>query len=80
MNFKCIPISDHATLEEVSEFLGEINMLKLAGKHPHVVNLIGCCTIRQPYGVILEYAERGDLLAHLRKLRDVYLRRSNSSG
>lgn len=44
-------------------------MLQL-GQHPNVVTLLGCCTERIPYFLILEYAENGKLLNYLRKYQN----------
>lgn len=53
------------------QLLHEIATLKLAGIHPQLVKLIGCCTLPEnPVCVVLEYIEGGDLLAYLHRLRD----------
>ena len=39
------------------------------GRCPHVVNMIGCCTLQEPLALVLEYAAFGDLLAYLRTIR-----------
>lgn len=36
--------------------------MKKVGKHPNVVNILGCCTIRQPLFMIMEYIGCGDLV------------------
>ncbi|XP_064546973.1 uncharacterized protein LOC135434348 [Drosophila montana] len=55
--------------DEVAEFLSEIEMLKGVGTHHNVVCFLGCCTIRAPYLMIMEYVGRGNLLSYLRMVR-----------
>ncbi|KAM8716066.1 hypothetical protein ACLKA7_003018 [Drosophila subpalustris] len=55
--------------DEVAEFLSEIEMLKGVGTHNNVVCFLGCCTIRAPYLMIMEYVGRGNLLNYLRAAR-----------
>lgn len=48
------------------QLLEEIKIMKAAGSHTHLVNLIGCCTLpNNPICILLEYMEGGDLLAYL---------------
>ncbi|XP_062511971.1 uncharacterized protein LOC134187817 isoform X2 [Corticium candelabrum] len=47
-------------------------MKKVSGhKHPHIVNLVGLCTLHAPLMVVVEYAENGSLLGYLRGRRDL---------
>ncbi|XP_041979249.1 fibroblast growth factor receptor 4-like isoform X2 [Aricia agestis] len=62
-------LSDHATEDEMQDFLREIAMLKHVGSHKHVIRLVGCCTLRPPLIALLEHAPRGDLLTLLRAAR-----------
>ena len=39
------------------------------GNNPHVVNLIGCVTIREPLCLITEFVKYGDLLTYLQTIR-----------
>lgn len=55
-------ISERPTADELEEFLSEIATMKKVGKHPNVVNILGCCTIRQPLFMIMEYIGCGDLV------------------
>ncbi|EAA13998.4 AGAP010162-PA, partial [Anopheles gambiae str. PEST] len=48
--------------DEFDEFLDEITMMKKVGKHPNIVALLGCCTIKEPLTMIMEYVGCGDLL------------------
>lgn len=52
------------------QLLEEIKIMKTAGSHPHLVSLIGCCTLPDnPICILLEYMEGGDLLAYLHSRR-----------
>ncbi|TDG46732.1 hypothetical protein AWZ03_006912 [Drosophila navojoa] len=55
--------------DEEAEFLSEINMLKGVGTHNNVVSFLGCCTIRAPLLMIMEFVGRGNLLNYLRMAR-----------
>ncbi|KAH8334414.1 hypothetical protein KR059_009956 [Drosophila kikkawai] len=55
--------------DEVAEFLSEIEMLKGVGTHHNVVCFLGCCTIKPPYLMIMEYVGQGNLQTYLRSLR-----------
>ncbi|KAJ9587458.1 hypothetical protein L9F63_028289, partial [Diploptera punctata] len=63
-----------ANADEVEEFLSEIAMMKRVGRHPNVVTMLGCCTLKQPYCMLMEYIPCGDLLQYLRQLRVEYER------
>lgn len=56
---KCI---ERPTTDELEEFIGEISMMKTVSRHPNVVSLLGCCTIRQPLLMIMEFVGCGDLV------------------
>ncbi|XP_011645406.1 vascular endothelial growth factor receptor 3 [Pogonomyrmex barbatus] len=54
------------------QLLEEIKIMKAAGSHTHLVNLIGCCTLpNNPICILLEYMEGGDLLAYLHHRRKI---------
>lgn len=61
--------------DEFDEFLDEIAMMKRVGRHPNIVTLLGCCTIKEPLTMIMEYIGCGDLLEYLRKIRAKHLSR-----
>jgi serine/threonine protein kinase len=65
-----------ASPDEVEEFLSEIAMMKRVGPHPNIVTMRGCCTLKQPYCMLMEYVPCGDLLQYLRELRVEYERRT----
>ncbi|XP_053948851.1 receptor-type tyrosine-protein kinase FLT3 [Anastrepha ludens] len=62
-------LKKNPTSDEVAEFLSEIEMLKGVGTHNNIVCFFGCCTIRPPYLMIMEFVGRGDLLTYLRTVR-----------
>ncbi|XP_046866526.1 fibroblast growth factor receptor 3 [Drosophila willistoni] len=62
-------LKPNPTADEVAEFLAEIEMLKGVGTHHNVVCFLGCCTIKAPYLMIMEYVGRGNLLSYLRTVR-----------
>ena len=62
-------ILDGATEEQMQEFLEEIQLMKQIGYHPNILNLLACCTIKNPMFLVVEFAKNGDLLHYLRKRR-----------
>lgn len=54
--------TERPTVDELDEFLGEIETMKKVGFHPNVVSFLGCCTIRQPFLMVMEYVGCGDLV------------------
>ncbi|XP_059609508.1 platelet-derived growth factor receptor beta-like isoform X2 [Phlebotomus argentipes] len=66
------------TADELEEFLSEIATMKKVGRHPNVVSLLGCCTIRQPLLMVMEYVGCGDLLQYLRQVRAKHEARSTA--
>nr|CAD7437602.1 unnamed protein product [Timema bartmani] len=68
--------TDKAGPDKMEEFLSEIAMLKRVGRHPNIVRMLGCCTLKQPYCMLMEYVPCGDLLQYLRRLRREYERRT----
>ena len=56
---------------EKKDFLNEIGTMKTVaeGNNPHVVNLIGCVTIREPLCLITEFVKHGDLLTYIQTIR-----------
>lgn len=68
---KMLQYSDTSNQSEARhQLLEEIKIMKAAGSHPHLVSLIGCCTLPDnPTCILLEYMEGGDLLAYLHSRR-----------
>lgn len=62
-------LRDNAPPEELEDFLSEIDILKRIGEHPNVVKLVGCCTLKQPYMMVMELVPCGSLKTYLLKLR-----------
>ena len=56
--------------EEWRDFLNEINLMKRVGYHANIVNMMGCCTTKEPMFLIVEYVAYGDLLHYLRQRRN----------
>ena len=48
-------------------FLEEIRLSKKLGNHPNIVGIVGSIIVYQPYCLILEYVDGGDLQAFLQK-------------
>ena len=65
---------DTYTDSELLDLVSEMEMMKIIGSHPNIINLIGCCTQTGPLNVIVEYAANGNLRDYLRTHRpsDVY--------
>ncbi|KAI4483139.1 hypothetical protein M0804_008194 [Polistes exclamans] len=58
-------------LDVYQEFVEEIEIMKKAGKHPHLVNLMGySITPDKSICIILEYMKGGNLLAYLHSIKD----------
>lgn len=55
--------------EEINDFCDEISLMKKIGYHRNIVNMIGCCTVRQPICLIVEFMYHGNLLNYLREER-----------
>lgn len=69
------------TLDSYKEdFLREINLMKTIGYHPHVVNMLGCCTLNDPICLIVEHVPYGDMLSHLKKIRQKIQHRESTDG
>ncbi|KAI4496150.1 hypothetical protein M0802_008017 [Mischocyttarus mexicanus] len=58
-------------LDVYQEFVEEIEIMKKAGKHPHLVNLMGYSIMPdKSICIILEYMKGGNLLTYLHSIRD----------
>ncbi|XP_033107891.1 tyrosine-protein kinase transmembrane receptor Ror-like [Anneissia japonica] len=49
------------------DFLDEIRLINEIGSHDNILRVLGCCTLEEPYYLITEYMEYGDLLHFLQK-------------
>ncbi|KAK5644771.1 hypothetical protein RI129_006071 [Pyrocoelia pectoralis] len=56
--------------EEREEFLIEVDIVKRLGEHPNIVKIFGCCQLKEPYLIIMEYISCGDLHHYLLDLRE----------
>lgn len=54
--------TERPTTDELEEFISEISMMKTVARHPNVVALLGCCTIKLPLLMIMEFVGCGDLV------------------
>lgn len=53
------------------QFIQEIEIMIMAGNHPHLVSLIGyCIKPNYPICILLEYMKGGDLLTYLHNQRN----------
>merc|ERR1719262_87409 len=55
------------TDSDVIDLVSEMDILKMIGRHEHIINLLGVCTQDGPLYVIVEFAEHGNLRDFLRK-------------
>jgi len=58
-----------ATESDFKDLLNELEIMTSVGNHPNLVNLIGACSTEGPLMIIVEFAEHGNLLRHLRDRR-----------
>uniref|UniRef100_A0A1B6DW38 Protein kinase domain-containing protein n=1 Tax=Clastoptera arizonana TaxID=38151 RepID=A0A1B6DW38_9HEMI len=65
-------LKNRVSADELEEFQAEISMMKRVGRHANIVTMLGCCTMKQPFCMIMEYVPCGDLLQYLRRLRQEY--------
>jgi len=62
-------LKDDYNEEEHRALRRELKVMKSLQPHPNVIALMGCCTVREPVYIILEYAARGTLQTLLRSYR-----------
>lgn len=54
--------------EKRQEFIKEIEIMRMVGNHPHLIQLIGyCIQPNSPTCILLEYMHGGDLLTYLHR-------------
>lgn len=61
------------------DFLKEIQMMKDIGYHRNIVSILGCCTLQEPYCLVVEHVPHGDLLTYLCKIRQA-VRQQHDAG
>ncbi|GIY61965.1 fibroblast growth factor receptor 3 [Caerostris extrusa] len=64
-------LKDGYSDQDFIDLISEAEMMKLVGRHAHIINLLGCCTQNGPFYVIVEYAANGNLRDYLRARRPV---------
>ncbi|XP_050537913.1 fibroblast growth factor receptor 4-like [Daktulosphaira vitifoliae] len=62
-------VKEDAATREREDLIRELSIMQHLGSHPNVVTLLGCCTEKEPYLLIMEYVMYGKLLAFLRDRR-----------
>ncbi|XP_075971841.1 tyrosine kinase receptor Cad96Ca isoform X2 [Anticarsia gemmatalis] len=62
-------LKENASEKEKIDLLQELLVMKNLGYHPNVVQLIGCCTEKEPTLVIMEFVSLGKLQQFLRDSR-----------
>ncbi|XP_072022146.1 uncharacterized protein [Amphiura filiformis] len=55
--------------EQSSDFMKELKFLQSLDPHPNIIGFIGCCTDKEPYYLVLEYAPNGNLREYLHSIR-----------
>ncbi|XP_078346190.1 fibroblast growth factor receptor 3-like isoform X2 [Oculina patagonica] len=58
-------LKDNTSVSDKVALLSEIQMLKLAGRHPNIVNLVGACTQDEKILLVTEFVPGGSLEALL---------------
>ncbi|XP_071819474.1 uncharacterized protein [Apostichopus japonicus] len=59
-----------AFAEANEDLLDEMKLLSSLGEHRNIMSLVACCSRKEPYYLITEYMQFGDLLNFLRKCRE----------
>ncbi|KAK0411574.1 hypothetical protein QR680_005722 [Steinernema hermaphroditum] len=67
----------YATDQARKEFMNEIELMKNIGYNDNIVNMLGCITVGNPVGLVLEYCANRDMLHYL-KGRKVDIQLSNA--
>ncbi|CAH1404089.1 unnamed protein product [Nezara viridula] len=62
-------LKENAGERERTDLLQELQVMKSLEPHPNVVRLLGCCTEKEPFFVIMEYVSLGKLQSFLRSSR-----------
>ncbi len=61
-------LKEGAGESDVKDFMSEIGLMKVIGRHPHVLSLIGVVS-PTPSKLVVEYAEHGDLRSYMLERR-----------
>lgn len=62
-------LKEYASNEEKRDLVREMGLMRQLGKHPHVVQFLGCCSKDEPLLLIMELVQRGKLQSYLREHR-----------
>ncbi|XP_028405324.1 uncharacterized protein LOC114527825 [Dendronephthya gigantea] len=62
-------LSEPVTEKSIEDFIAEIELMKKLGEHENTIQMLGCCTLTLPIGLIMEYAPHGNLLTYLRTVK-----------
>lgn len=62
-------LKEYASSEEKRDLVREMGLMRQLGKHPHVVQFLGCCSKDEPLLLIMELVQRGKLQSFLREHR-----------
>ena len=61
-------LKEGASDSDRADFKSESSLMKIIGRHPHVLSLVGVIT-PSPSKLVVEYAEHGDLREYMRERR-----------
>lgn len=62
-------VKENSSHREVEDLILEMKIMQEIGPHPNVVTILGVCTDKEPFLLIMEYVMYGKLLTHLREQR-----------
>ncbi|KAL4238511.1 hypothetical protein ACF0H5_003219 [Mactra antiquata] len=68
-------LQDGAEEKQIESFLQEIDMMKSIAYHRNIVSILGCCTLREPYCLVVEHMANGDLLSYFKRIRSAISQR-----
>lgn len=69
----CLFVIEYADKATKSQFRQEIELMKMLGHHPHLVNMLYCISDTEPLCLVVEFCEGGDLRQYLRNNRKYML-------
>ena len=70
----CLHFLANTSIDEKRRFLDEISLMKKissSGGNPHVVQMVGCITETEPFYLLTEFIEYGDLSKYLESIRSM---------
>ena len=63
-------LKENANSKEKSDLICEMLIMKQLKPHANVIRLLGCCTEKEPYFLLMEYIDGGKLQSFLREIRN----------